>query len=47
MIEILNKQRRHKIDIQRFKGLLSSLVKHYKLGSPEIALALVNNKAIP
>ncbi len=46
MIEILNQQRRHKINIQRFRGLLSSLIKHYKLDSPEIVLAFVNNKAI-
>jgi probable rRNA maturation factor len=46
MIEILNQQRRHKINIQRFRGLLSDLIKHYKLNSPEIVLALVNNKAI-
>jgi probable rRNA maturation factor len=46
MIEILNHQRRHKINIQRFRGLLSGLIKHYKLDSPEIVLAFVNNKAI-
>ena len=46
MIEILNQQRRHKINTQRFRGLLSSLIKHYELDSPEIVLAFVNNKAI-
>jgi probable rRNA maturation factor len=46
MIEILNQQRRHKINIQRFRGLLSGLIEHYKLDSPEIVLAFVNNKAI-
>ncbi len=46
MIEILNQQRRHKINIQRFRELLSGLIKHYELDSPEIVLAFVNNKAI-
>ena len=46
MIEILNQQRRHKINIHRFRELLSSLIKHYKLNSPELVLAFVNNKAI-
>ena len=46
MIEILNQQRRHEINIQRFRRLLNSLIKHYKLNSPEIVLAFVNNKAI-
>jgi len=46
MIEILIQQRRHKINIQRFRKLLRDLIKHYKLDSPEITLAFVNNKAI-
>jgi probable rRNA maturation factor len=45
MIEILNQQRRHTIRIKRFRELLSGLIKHYKLDSPEIVLAFVNNKA--
>jgi probable rRNA maturation factor len=46
MIEIINQQHRHKINIHRFRRLLDSLVKHYELDSPEIVLAFVNNKAI-
>lgn len=46
MIEILNQQRRHKINIHHFRELLSGLIKHYELDSPEIVLAFVNNKAI-
>ena len=46
MIEILNQQRRHKINIQRFRGLLRRLIEHYNLESPEIVLAFVNNKPI-
>lgn len=46
MIEILNQQHRHKINIQRFRRLLNSLIKHYELDFPEVGLAFVNNKAI-
>jgi len=46
MIEILNQQRRHKINIERFRRLLKDLIGHYELDSPEVVLAFVNNKAI-
>ena len=46
MIEILNKQRRHGVSVNKFKGLLKRLVEHYKLEGPEITLAFVNNSAI-
>lgn len=46
MIEIINQQRRHRIDTNPFKNLLNRLIAHYKLQDPEITLAFVNNKAI-
>jgi len=46
MIEILNQQHRHKINIERFRRLLKDLIEHYELDSPEMVLAFVNNKAI-
>jgi len=46
MIEIINQQRRLRIDTNPFKNLLKRLIAHYKLQDPEITLAFVNNKAI-
>ena len=46
MIEILNKQLRHRVDINKFRDLLKRLAEHYKLEGPEITLAFVNNSTI-
>lgn len=46
MIEIINRQRKQKINKNRFQVLLARLVSHYRLGNPEITLAFVNNKTI-
>ncbi len=46
MIEILNNQKRHKIDINRFRELLETLIRFYKVDDPELTLAFVNNRAI-
>ena len=46
MIEILNNQKRHKIEIRRFRDLLAKLIRFYKVGNPELTLAFVNNSAI-
>lgn len=46
MIEIINQQRRLRIDTNPFKNLINRLIEHYKLQDPEITLAFVNNKAI-
>lgn len=46
MIEIINQQRRLRIDTNPFKNLLKRLIAHYKLQDSEITLAFVNNKAI-
>ncbi len=44
MIEIINRQKKHKISKNRFKDLLERLVDQYQLDSPEITLAFVNNR---
>ena len=46
MIEILNNQRRHRIDIKRFRELLETLIGFYNVDDPELTLAFVNNRAI-
>jgi probable rRNA maturation factor len=46
MIEILNNQKRHKINIRRFRELLEALIGFYKVDDPELTLAFVNNRAI-
>jgi probable rRNA maturation factor len=46
MIEIINRQRKHKIKKNKYKSLLKRLVEHYKLEKPEVTLAFVNNKTI-
>ena len=46
MIEILNKQNKHRVNLKLFKGLLEKMVAHYKLENPEITLAFVDNPAI-
>ena len=46
MIEILNNQKRHRIDIKRFRELLDTLIGFYNVDDPELTLAFVNNSAI-
>lgn len=46
MIEILNNQKRHKINIKRFGELLETLIEFYRVDDPELTLAFVNNSAI-
>lgn len=46
MIEILNNQKRHKINIKRFRELLETLIAYYRVDDPELTLAFVNNSAI-
>jgi probable rRNA maturation factor len=46
MIEILNNQKRHKINIKRFREVLETLIEYYRVDDPELTLAFVNNSAI-
>ena len=46
MIEIINQQKRYQINKNRFKDLLDQLIRHYKLDSPTVTLAFVENKKI-
>lgn len=46
MIEIINRQKKHKINKHRYKGLLEKLVNLYQLDNPEVTLAFVNNRTI-
>jgi len=46
MIEIINRQHKHRINQKKFKNLLNRLVGHHKLEDPEISLVFVGTKAI-
>jgi len=46
MIEIINRQKKHKINKNRYRGLLEKLVAQYQLDNPEVTLAFVNDKTI-
>ena len=46
MIEILNQQKRHKVNLKVFRGILEKLADYYRLKDPEITLAFVNNPTI-
>jgi len=46
MIEILNRQKKFRIDLDRFERLLKRLVRHYGLNRPELALAFVDDPEI-
>lgn len=46
MIEILNRQKKFRIDLARFERLLKKLVRHYRLNRPEIALSFVDDPEI-
>lgn len=46
MIEILNHQNRHRLNLKKLKNLLKRLIEHYKLDNPEVTLVFVNTKQI-
>jgi len=46
MIEIINRQRKHRINQKKFKNLLKRLTEHYKLADPEVSLVFVGTRAI-
>jgi len=46
MIEILNRQKKIRIDLDRFERLLKRLVRRYELNRPEIVLAFVDDPEI-
>jgi probable rRNA maturation factor len=46
MIEILNRQKKFRIDLGRFERLLKKLVRHYGLNRPEMALSFVDDPEI-
>lgn len=46
MIEIINRQRKHRISQKKFKSLLQRLTEHYKLADPEVSLVFVGTRAI-
>jgi probable rRNA maturation factor len=46
MIEILNRQKKFRIDLDRFERLLKKLVRRYELNRPEIVLAFVDDPEI-
>lgn len=46
MIEIIDRQRKHRINQNKFKSLLNRLIEHHKLEDPEISLVFVGTKAI-
>jgi probable rRNA maturation factor len=46
MIEILNRQKKFRIDLARFERLLKKLVRHYGLNRPELALSFVDDPEI-
>jgi probable rRNA maturation factor len=46
MIEILNRQKKYRIDPGRFERLLRKLVRHYGLNRPELTLSFVDDPEI-
>ena len=46
MIEIINRQRKHRISQKKLKSLLRRLIDHYKLEDPEVTLVFVGTRAI-
>ncbi|MEE9390783.1 MAG: rRNA maturation RNase YbeY [Candidatus Aminicenantaceae bacterium] len=46
MTEILSQQHRYWVNTRRFKTLLDRLVKHYRLGDPQITLVFVDTRRI-
>jgi probable rRNA maturation factor len=46
MIEVLNRQRRYRVRLRKFRDLLESLRQRYRPDSPEVTLAFVDTKTI-
>jgi len=46
MVEILNRQKKSRIDLGRFERLLKRLIRHYGLNRPEVALSFVEDAEI-
>ncbi|MGB8953456.1 MAG: rRNA maturation RNase YbeY [Candidatus Aminicenantales bacterium] len=46
MIEVLNKQKKNRINRRKFRSLLERLSRYYGLSDPEIALGFVGTRAI-
>jgi probable rRNA maturation factor len=46
MLEIINSQRKYRVNRRFLGGLVARLIRHYRLGSPELSLALVGERAI-
>ncbi|MFC2169752.1 rRNA maturation RNase YbeY [Acidobacteriota bacterium] len=46
MIELINLQNRYWINEYKIKRLLKKLIEHYNLETPEVTLALVDNRTI-
>jgi probable rRNA maturation factor len=46
MVEILNRQKKTRIDLGRFERLLKRLIRHYGLNRPEVALSFVGDAEI-
>ncbi len=46
MIEIINRQKKHRIRTKAFERLLADLGRQYRLADPEVTLAFVGDKAI-
>ncbi len=46
MTEIINQQRKHRINLKKFKELLEKLNRNYRLGNPEVNLVFVDTKTI-
>jgi probable rRNA maturation factor len=46
MIEIINRQKRHKLDAAHFERLLGRLLRHYRLRRTDVTLAFAGNAEI-
>jgi probable rRNA maturation factor len=46
MVEILNRQRKHRVPARKLEKLLRRLAAHYRLKNPEMVLAFVGTKTI-
>jgi probable rRNA maturation factor len=46
MIEIINRQRKHRVRTRAFERLLGKLVRRHRVGNPEVTMAFVGTRAI-
>jgi len=46
MTEIVNKQKKYKINQKKYKTLVENLIQQYRLKNPEVALAFVDTRTI-